>query len=140
MRVLIRDLRFMRFRAVIFRFDNFADKFRNIKDSVKMQAFYGKDREKIEKILEIILIESRGVNPYKEYFIETCLNMLITMVVNKIMTTEGRTDEWEELENSLRIILVRGSLWRNLQKNAIIIHLISIDFLSIGLVLIFRLL
>ena len=24
--------------------------------------------------------------------------MLITMVVNKIMTTEGRTDEWEELE------------------------------------------
>ena len=35
-RVLIRDLRFMRFRTVIFRFDNFADKFRNIKDSVKM--------------------------------------------------------------------------------------------------------
>lgn len=38
MRVLIRNLRFMRFRAVIFRFDNFADKFRDIKDSVKMQA------------------------------------------------------------------------------------------------------
>ena len=72
------------------------DELRN--EDERMVTFYGKDREKIEKILEIILIESRGVNPYKEYFIETCLNMLITMVVNKIMTTEGRTDEWEELE------------------------------------------
>lgn len=72
--------------------------FDNMKtDDERLFSFYGVERREIEQLLDIMLIESNSKKENKEIVLENCLNILITLIVNKIRFSAAKKDDWQKI-------------------------------------------
>ena len=62
-------------------------------------SFYGEDRIKIECLFKLMILEAKKKGANHEFILESCLNILISMIVNKIsQTINGKgVEDWEKL-------------------------------------------
>ena len=67
------------------------------KNDERILTFLGKEQKEMEDLLEVMLIEKSGANAFKENIIEYCLNILVTLIVNKISIGNEKKHEWDEL-------------------------------------------
>ena len=67
------------------------------KDDERILTFTGDERKEIKILFEIMLIEKKNSNVFKENVLNSCLNILISMIVNKLSIGIERRDDWYEL-------------------------------------------
>lgn len=67
------------------------------KDDERILTFTGDERKEIKILFEIMLIEKKNSNVFKENVLNSCLNILISMIVNKLSIGIERRDDWDEL-------------------------------------------
>ena len=63
----------------------------------RILTFYGNEQKEIESLFQIMLFEKNGTNTFKENILEYCLNILISLIVNKISIGNDKKKEWDEL-------------------------------------------
>ena len=63
----------------------------------KLFNFSGKERREIENLFDIMLIEAENRNTRSEFVIENCLDIVLSLVTDKGMSTLDERSTWENL-------------------------------------------
>lgn len=65
------------------------------REDQRLITFYGQDRNEIENLLNIMLIENEKSRIYKENNMEGCLNLLLSLIIEQIHFSVNEKSHWD---------------------------------------------
>lgn len=78
--------------SILINFDNVKN------EDERIITFYGQERRELEMLLGILLIENKQTRMFKEQNMASCLNVLLSLIVEKVRFSAERKDDLKALQ------------------------------------------